>query len=223
MQSFTFWQSATATSLLLLVSFGARAQAPTLGSRRLSLQIHYGAVANFQAASFRDTPTELQHVDLLGTAGGAEAAYQISNKGAVALGYTRSVNMQEKHVRYQNSTATTAQIDFRLRYINHAFQAVYERSLTPDLTAHAGVVYLTTASQTAFLVPVTAGNLPFVTITETNRGNSYSEEAGVVAGLQYSRAIDTRLRLGLKVSGYYLASVSTFEMLTLTPVLSYQL
>jgi hypothetical protein len=208
---------------LLGVAPGAFAQLVPARDNRFTVQVQYGAGANFQAASFRDTPTELQHVNLLGTAGGGEVAYRVGQKGAVALGYTRSVNMDEKHVRYQNSPGTTAQLDFRLRYINNAFQALYERALTPDFKVHAGLLYMTTASQTAFVAPVMVGNLPFVTVSESNRGNNYAEEGGVVAGLEYSRPIDTRLRLGLKVRGYYLASVSTFEMLTLTPTLSYQL
>ena len=214
--------------LLLGVAPGAFAQAvpaqvaPTQDSR-FTVQVQYGAGANFYAASFRDTPTELRHVNLLGTAGGGEVAYRVGQKGAVALGYTRSVNMDEKHVPYQNSPVTTAQLDFRLRHVNNAFQALYERALTPDFRVHAGLLYMTTASQTAFVAPVLVGNLPFVAVSESNRGNNYAEEAGVVAGLEYSRPIDTRLRLGLKVRGYYLASVSTFEMLTLTPTLSYQL
>ncbi|WP_143434726.1 hypothetical protein [Hymenobacter roseosalivarius] len=197
-------------------------QAPTHDTR-FTLQIQYGVGANFQAASFRDTPSELQRVNLQGAVGGGEVSYRVGQKGAVALGYTRSVNMDEKHLRYQNSSTTTTQIDFRLRYINNAFQVLYERALNSDFKAHAGLVYMTTASQTAYVYPLIAGNMPFVTVSESNRGNNYAEEAGIVAGLEYSRPIDTRLRLGLKIRGYYLASVSTFEMLTLTPTLSYQL
>ncbi|NVO83671.1 hypothetical protein [Hymenobacter terrestris] len=212
------------TSLLLLGGSGPLwAQVVARPPSRLSLQIHYGGVANFQAASFEDYSYELQHVRLLGTAGGGEIGYQLSQKSALALDYTRSVNMEQKHVRYQNSPGTFAQIDFRLRYINNAFQAVYERSIARDLKLHAGLLYLTTASQSAAIAPVLVGNQPYISISEINRSNSYAEEGGVVAGLEYSRNIDTRLRLGLKVRGYYLLSVTTFEMLTLTPTLTYQL
>ncbi|RFP64819.1 hypothetical protein D0N36_12350 [Hymenobacter lapidiphilus] len=204
-------------------SVPAWAQVAARPPGRVSLQIHYGGVANFQAASFKDYSYELQHVRLLGAAGGGEIGYQLSPKSAVALGYTRSVNMDEKHVRYQNSPGTFAQIDFRLRYINNAFQVVYEHSIARDLKLHAGLVYMTTASQSAAIAPVLVGNQPFIMISENNRGNGYAEEGGVVAGLEYSRPIDTRLRLGLKARGYYLISVSTFEMLTLTPTLTYQL
>ena len=174
---------------LLGMAPAAFAQSAPAQDSRFAVQVHYGAGVNFQAASFRDTPTELQHVNLLGTAGGVEVAYRMGQKGAVALGYTRSVNMDEKHVRYQNSPSTTAQLDFRLRYVNNAFQALYERALTPDFKVHAGLLYLTTASQMAFVGPMMAGNPPFVTVSESNRGNGYAEEGGVVAGLLLALAV----------------------------------
>lgn len=219
----THYPSAFIALLLAGAAPHALAQTAPTPASRFTIQVQYGLGANFQAASFRDTPIEFHRVNLLGSVGGGEVSYRVGQKGAVALGYTRSVNMEEKHVRYQNSSATTSQIDFRLRYINNSFIALYERALTSDFKVHAGLVYTTTASQTAYIRPFIIGNLPVVTVTESNRGNGYAEEGGFVAGLEYSRLIDTRLRLGLKVRGYYLASVSNFEMLTLTPTLSYQL
>jgi len=196
-------------------------QAPP--ARRVTVHVHYGAVGNFFASSLRDSPYQLQHVNFLGAAGGAEVAYRVGRAGTVAVAYTRSVNMEQKHVPYTTNGGATNYFDFRLRYVNNAFQAVYERALTPDFKVHAGLLYLTTASQTIYPGPTDVNGAPSATIYESNMSNSYPEEAGVVAGLEYSRPIDTRLRLGLKVRGYYLASVSTFEMLTLTPTLSYSL
>ena len=165
----------------------------------------------------------MQHVRLLGTAGGAEVSYRVGRAGAVALGYTRSVNMELKQLPYETAWGSRQTVDFRLRYVNNAFQAVYERAVLPNLRAHAGLVYMTTASQTAYYQGQTSYGAPAYAIVETNRRNSYAEEAGVVAGLEYSRPIDTHFRLGLKARGYYLVSVSTFEMLTLTPTLTYSL
>lgn len=209
---------------LAFLSCGHVAQAQQMPvSRRFAVQVHYGAAGNFFASSFRDTPRELHHVNFLGTAGGAEVSYRVGRAGAVALAYTRSVNMDEKHIPYRTSWGTTQYVDFRLRYVNNAFQAVYERALAPDFKVHAGLLYMTTASQTLYPGPPNSYGAPYTTIAESNMSNGYPEEGGVVAGLEYSRPIDTRLRLGLKVRGYYLISVSTFEMLTLTPTLSYSL
>ncbi|QNE41363.1 hypothetical protein F1C16_18270 [Hymenobacter sp. NBH84] len=212
------------TATLALLSWGQAAQAqeaPT--TRRFAVQVHYGAVGNFFASSFKDTPYELQHVNFLGTAGGAEVSYRVGRAGAVALAYTRSVNMDEKHIAYLTNWGATRYVDFRLRYVNNAFQAIYERALTPDFKVHAGLLYITTASQTLYPGPPNSYGAPYTTIDESNMGNSYPEEGGVVAGLEYSRPIDTRLRLGIKARGYYLTSGRTFEMLTLTPTLSYSL
>ena len=191
--------------------------------RRLTVQVHYGAAGNFFASSRRDTPYELQHVRFLGTAGGGEVAYRVGRAGAVALSYTRSVNMEQKHLPYLTSWGAVRTVDFRLRYVNNAFQAIYERALTADFKVHAGLLYMTTASQTIHPGPPDVSGVPSAFIDESNMTNNYPEEGGFVAGLEYSRPIDTRLRLGLKARGYYLASVSTFEMLTLTPTLTYSL
>lgn len=188
---------------------------------RLGLQVHYGASANFFAASFQDTPSELQHVRLLGTAGGAELSYRVGRTGAVALGYTRSVNSNYKQIPYETVWGSTPTVDVRLRYVNNAFQAVYEREVARNLRVHAGLLYLTTASQTASYQGYTSYGAPVFALNETSMRNSYPEETGVVAGLEYSRPIDTHFRLGLRARGYYLVSVSTFEMLTLTPTLTY--
>ncbi|MBC6610493.1 hypothetical protein H8B15_06145 [Hymenobacter sp. BT507] len=209
---------------LALLGYGQAAQAQQMPvSRRFTVQVHYGAAGNFFASSFRDTPYELQRVNFLGTAGGGEVSYRVGKAGAVALAYTRSVNMDEKHLSYLTNWGTTQYVDFRLRYVNNAFQAIYERALTPDFKVHAGLLYMTTASQTLYPGPPNSYGAPYTTIDESNMGNNYPEEGGVVAGLEYSRPIDTRLRLGIKARGYYLISVRTFEMLTLTPTLSYSL
>lgn len=213
-----------ATGLLVVGgAFQARAQQAEARPERVTLQVHYGAVANFFASSFRDTPYELQRVKLLGAAGGAEVAYRVGQTGAVALGYTRSVNMDFKQIPYETAWGTTPTVDFRLRYVNNAFQAIYERGLTRNFRAHAGLLYMTTASQYAFYQGQTSYGAPAFAITETNRRNSFAEEGGVVAGLEYARPIDWHLQLGLKLRGYYLLSVSSFEMLTLTPTLTYTL
>ncbi|WP_426489767.1 hypothetical protein [Hymenobacter sp. 102] len=193
----------------------------TLPPARLGLQVHYGGSANFFAASFRDTPSELQHVRLLGTAGGAEVSYRVGRTGAVALGYTRTVNSDYKQIPYETAWGSTPTVDVRLRYVNNAFQAVYEREVARNLRVHAGLLYMTTASQTASYQGYTAYGAPVFALNETSMRNSYPEEAGVVAGLEYSRPIDTHFRLGLKARGYYLASVATFEMLTPTPTPTY--
>ncbi|GGG39758.1 hypothetical protein [Hymenobacter glacieicola] len=220
---FSTSQRLVAATFFLAVAYGPTAHAQDLDSqaaRRFTLQVHYGANGNFfTSTQVTEGPREFVRTHFLGTAGGGAVAYRLTPASALSLEYTRSVNSRPvRFVQLVGPTNTPIVSDLRIRYLNNAFQAVYERSLSRSghWKAHAGLLYLTTASQSVQL------GSPVV-VSEINRRNSYSEEAGVVAGLEYSRPIDTRLRLGLKVRGYYLATVSTFEMLTLTPTLSYQL
>ena len=46
-------------------------------------------------------------------------------------------------------------------------------------------------------------------------------EGGTFLGFGFSRKIDTKFELGIKSRVYYLISVSSFELVTLTPTLSY--
>ncbi|QJX46747.1 hypothetical protein HMJ29_07260 [Hymenobacter taeanensis] len=185
---------------------------------RFSLQAHYGVNGNFFTSSqVREFPGEYTRTNFLGTAGGGQVAYRISPSSSVALEYTRSVNSKPVHfTQYIGPNGYPLESDLRIRYINNAFQAVYERqfSRSSNWKYHAGLLYMTTASQSLH-----TGR--YLSVDEVNRNNSYSEEAGVVAGLEYSRPIDTHFRLGLRARGYYLISVTTFEMVTLTPTLTY--
>ena len=61
-----------------------------------------------------------------------------------------------------------------------------------------------------------------VLINERNYKNSGLQEGGVLGGLQYEFPIDTRFYLGLKARGYYLLSLGTFELASLTPTLRYR-
>jgi hypothetical protein len=61
-----------------------------------------------------------------------------------------------------------------------------------------------------------------VYIDESNYKNSQSVEGGVFAGFQISKKIDNHFDLGLRFRAFYLISVTSFEMITLTPILSYR-
>lgn len=62
----------------------------------------------------------------------------------------------------------------------------------------------------------------YLTIEETNFKNSNSVEGGILAGIAYSKKIDTHFELGIKAKVYYLLSTSTMEAITLTPTLRYR-
>ncbi|TGD77924.1 hypothetical protein [Hymenobacter wooponensis] len=211
-------RTAAVAGLLLIVATGVRAQEAAPSSSRFSIQAHYGVNGNFFTSSqVTEFPGEYIRTNFLGTAGGGAVAYRLTPSSAVALEYTRSINSKPVHfTQYIGPYGYPLESDLRIRYINNAFQAVYERqfSQSSNWKYHAGLLYMTTASQS-----LSTGR--YLSVSEVNRSNSYSEEAGVIAGLEYSRPIDTHFRLGLRARGYYIISVTTFEMVTLTPTLTY--
>lgn len=204
--------------LLLTAATSVRAQEAGSSSSRFSVQAHYGVNGNFFTSSqVNESSGEYTRTNFLGTAGGGAVAYRLTPGSSVALEYTRSVNSRLVHfTQFFGVSSYAAATDFRIRYLNNAFQAVYERqfSRNSNWKYHAGLLYMTTASQSLRTGPTTY-------ISEINRRNSYAEEAGVVSGLEYSRPIDTHFRLGLRARGYYLISVTTLEMVTITPTLTY--
>jgi len=208
--------AAAGWAMLVASSVCAQSTAPAPG--RFSLQAHYGANGNFFTSSqVSEYAGEYTRTNFLGTAGGGHLAYRLSPSSTVALEYTRTVNSRPvRFTQYIGPYGYPQESDLRIRYINNAFQAVYERqfSAQSNWKYHAGLLYMTTASQTLYTGRYTS-------VSETNRRNSYAEEAGVVAGLEYSRPLDTHFRLGLRARGYYLISVTTLEMVTLTPTLTY--
>ncbi|SNC76855.1 hypothetical protein SAMN06265337_3596 [Hymenobacter gelipurpurascens] len=216
----SFWLRTVAVAgWATLVASSVCAQSTAPASGRFSLQAHYGINGNFFTSSqVTEFSGEYIRTNFLGTAGGGQVAYHLTPSSSVALEYTRSVNSKPVHfTQYIGPYGYAQESDLRIRYINNAFQAVYERQFSPQSNwkYHAGLLYMTTASQT-----LTTGR--YLSVSEINRRNSYSEEAGVVAGLEYSRPIDTHFRLGLRARGYYLISVTTLEMVTLTPTLTYR-
>jgi hypothetical protein len=214
--------TAAVVGLLLVAATSVQAQKnkPSVVDGRFSVQAHYGVNGNFFTSSqVTESPREYTRTNFLGTAGGGAVAYQFTPGSSVALEYTRSINSRMVHfTQFFGASSYAAETDFRIRYINNAFQAVYERQFNRASNTwkyHAGLLYMTTASQSLQTGPVTY-------VSEINRSNSFSEEAGVVAGLEYSRPIDAHFLLGLRARGYYLISAPTFEMITLTPTLTYR-
>lgn len=204
--------------LATLMASAAHAQSQEPASGRFTIQAHYGVNGNFFTSSqVTEFPGEYTRTNFLGTAGGGQVAYRLTPGSSVALEYTQSVNSKPVHfTQYIGPYGYPQESDLRIRYVNNAFQAVYERQFSQNSNwkYHAGLLYMTTTSQS-----LTTGR--YLSVSEINRRNSYSEEAGVVAGLEYSRPIDTHFRLGLRARGYYLISITTLEMLTLTPTLTY--
>jgi hypothetical protein len=207
--------------LFLLISFSnVKAQ-----DSRFTLEVNYGLNGNFFVTSYDEISGPQPHTyfynkNFLGTIGGGELAYRISKKSSIIAGYSRSVNAGKKNFSGLVGNAEVYINDFKIRHYNNFYYAGYKYLLNKkkiEFSIDIGPVLVYSSSQDIIIE-----GADFIGITESNFKNSNSVEGGLFAGIHLSKSIDKHFELGLKVRGYHLISVASFEALTLTPTLSYK-
>ncbi len=157
--------------------------------------------------------------NFLGSIAGAEISYRLKKKSAVSFAYRRSVNSGKKNYEGSINNTDIYIRDFKLRHVNKIFHLGFGRYLgnTGKFKVDMGIVLIYDAQQTINIENWAS----YLAIHENNYKNSNSLEGGVFASFQYFKKIDTRFDIGLRVQGYYLISVTTFEAISLTPTLTY--
>lgn len=207
--------------ILIIITSSALGQR----SHKLSLDVNYGLNGNFFVRSYDelgDPPnkTYLYKKNFLGTVGGFELKYHLNNNSSLVAGYSRSTNKGEKNYTGNINGVNVLITDFNIRHDNDFYQLAYERRFKksiPLFKYHIGVVLATMHQQ-----EISIENFDNqVIIDERNFKNSRLQEAGIFGGFHFQKKIDSKLELGIRVRGYYLISVQTFEALTLTPTLTY--
>ena len=191
----------------------------------LNIEINYGLNANFFVRSYDELggpagSIYLLKKNLLGTVTGVESKFALNEMSGIGVAYSRSINKGTKIFRGTINGVVVLVEDFQLRHVNGFYQAYYERNFSqkiPFMKFHAGILYARMSQQE--IVFENWDNR--ISIQERNFKNSYLEEAGVFGGIQYSKLIDSKFEIGIKLRAYYLATVNTFEAITLTPTLLY--
>jgi hypothetical protein len=211
-------------SFSTLVSFG---QQPG----RFKAQINYGINGNYYANTY-EYNSEYNYLDIfdkkfVGTTGGVEVSYALTNNASIFTGYSKTTNTGTKNLRMDVGNVQFYLSDFKLRHINHFVTVGYERRFKasqPAFTYHLGATLVFQQQQ-----EISLGNLyygppvsPYISVSERSGRKSGLNKAGLFAGFEYRRPIDKRFDLGLKVRGYYMLTNSSFETITLTPTLTYK-
>ena len=191
---------------------------------RFSIGVNYGLNGNFFVGSYDElSPSgevSLLKKNFIGTIAGLQFSYKIGKNSNLGIAYNRSINKGKKNYHAIINGVDIFVEDFNIRHVNNFYELFYEHGFskkTMDWSYHAGVFLLSSAQQ-----EIEFDNfLQAAFVQERNYQNSGLSEGGVFAGLQYSKKIDTRFRLGLKTRVYYLISTGSFEAISLTPTLSY--
>ncbi len=193
---------------------------------RFNVEVNYGLNANFFVRDYDEFggpagSIYLLKKNLLGTIAGVDLKFALNKMSSIGLAYSRSVNKGTKTFQGRINGVLVLVEDFQLRHVNNFYKAYYERNFSkkiPFLKFHAGIVYAQMNQQE--LVFDNWDNR--ISIQERNFRNSYLEEAGFFGGFQYSKLIDTKFEIGIRVRAYYLATADIFEAITFTSTLLYR-
>ena len=192
---------------------------------KFSLEINYGLNGNFFVRSYDElggpaNKTYYYKKDFIGSIAGLNFQYKINGKNAVFMGYERSINIGKKNDAQRINGVDVFIDDFKLRHLSNIFSLGYDymiQAKKSNYKIETGLTIITDAQQTLGLE--NWDNM--VSIEERNYKNSNLMEGGTFLGFGFSRKIDSKFELGIKSRVYYLISVSSFELITLTPTLSY--
>jgi hypothetical protein len=195
--------------------------------RKFSLDLSYGLNGNFFVRSYTESgglgppnETYLYKKNFLGDVAGIELKYRLDSTSSLNAGYSRSANKAKKNYEGIINGVDVFVRDFNIRHHNDFFHLSYERRFkksNPAFKYHIGLVYQKAQQQEISIERY----FNAVVIDERNYTNSGLEEGGFIGGVDFQKKIDTNVKLGLKIRGYYLISVQTFEALTLTPTLTF--
>lgn len=209
--------------LLITILFTLSKVSISQKKQPLSIEANYGLNGNFFVRRYDETSgpsaKRFYNKNFVGTVGGIELKYKIGKASNLGLAYSRSHNSRE--INFIGNVLPVGIIDFHISHISNSYMLYYERQFTTKnegFCFHAGLIYQRTNQQEVEIGDFVNGGAGF---EERNFKNSRLEEGGCVFGLHYSKFIDAKFELGIKGRGYYLISTGTFDMITLTPTLTY--
>lgn len=193
---------------------------------KFSVEVNYGINGNFfvinrDEQSGPTNKTYFYKKNFIGIIGGIEANYQTGKRSSLFIGYNRSINSSAKNYFGQIGNIDVSIRDFTLRDINNIVFVGYRKSFIEQKykgSFELGPVLMYSANQVIMIENWDNS----IYIDESNFKNSQSVEGGVFVGFQVTRKIDNHFVLGLRFRTHYLISVSSLEMITLTPILTYR-
>jgi len=213
------------TNLIITLSFITQVQAQKISPSKFSIQGYYGPQGNFFVRSYDEkggpsNKTYLYKKNFIGTISSAEIRYKTGSLSSVGIEYARGINLGKKNVSENINGVYIFVQDFQLRNIDNIFQFNYERLFSRNnshLKYQIGLFILNSSQQEISI----EGYDQSVDITERNFKNSKLQEGGASVAISYNKEIDTKFKLGIQAKVYYLISASNFEMIALTPTLTY--
>lgn len=163
---------------------------------------------------------ELIQKQLIGTIGGIELNYHLSERSDLGIVYERQINYGKFNLNTTLNNGTQVFVDdIKLRHLNQFFAVNYKLALNKsrNFKAIIGLYYLK-LNQAEININLSAN---FLEIEERNVKNSNLEEAGFFTGLEYYFYKSGQFEFGIQSKLYVTVSTGEFEALSITPKLKY--
>lgn len=191
-------------------------------NRNFFVDINYGINGNFFVRSYTEQNLagfgqSFYNKNFIGTIGGIDLAYSLSERTTIGLGYSRSVNTRS--INFLQTGSPIFVQDFTISHKNDFYQLLLTRKIgkiTKGFSLEGGAYYLRSAQQEVDISPFSAA------FEERNFKNSRLEELGAVIGFQYKQKVDAHLYFGLRTRFYFTLSTGAPELIAFTPILAYQ-
>lgn len=191
---------------------------------RFSLEMNYGLAGNHFVTSYEEAPfqgvTLLANKNFIGSVGQLQLNYFFSNGTSLNFGYARDNHEKERNYQTIINGVPVMVENWAIRHNNNIYFLKHKRHIKKDFNYHFGLFYLRPEQQEIEIHETPLP--PLVEVGERDHPNYNLNEAGILGGIDYEQKIDTKFIGGLHLSGYYLASTSTYETTYLTGSLAYR-
>lgn len=199
----------------------------TIGQEsRFSVEVNYGLAGNHFVTSYIENSDDgyipefvdfLANKRFLGSVGQLQVNYHLKNNTSFSLGYAR--DSHQKEVSYKKNVAG-AKLNIHkwaIRHNNNIYFFKHKRNLTKVFDYHFGLFYLRPEQQEIEIDNAAR----IIEIEERDNPGFNLNEAGILAGLDYEKQIDTKFKAGFHLTGHYILSASYYETTYFTGSISY--
>jgi hypothetical protein len=194
---------------------------------KLKVQTFFGWSGNFYVKSpdyNTPNPNERRFFrkDFSGTGAGFDISYQIGKRGAIGLGYARSVNKGTQDWEVAIGSNTLAIQSFDTRHENVFVNLFYEHkhNLKNEfyVSWQVGFSWFYSNQQEISI----SNNDPLRTLY-TFQERKRMENGGVISGIEFGRKLSSHVDLGIRTRLYWITPTGLFESIFVSPVLSVKL
>ena len=190
-----------------------------------SIEPIYGANINFRLSGYNETPgpfytTAFFKKHLLGSVGGLNFLMSVSKKSNIGIGYMRSANTRT--INYSGANFPVDIYNWRIYHVNNIYQVFYryaQQKNKQKYFANAGLFYVRPLQQEIELIDrQQRGSVLF---EERSYKRNRLEEGGAFLGLGYKYQLAKNVGVGVQSNLYFTISTNRFELLSLTPTVSF--